>query len=83
MRDGAGRPAPRARPVTRRRAVPRSAGRVGAAPPRPVRPRRLSPPAPPGMGSTCRIAPPLTATREELALGLEILDQAIGEATPA
>lgn len=37
----------------------------------------------PGMGSTFRIAPPLTITREELALGLEILDQAIGEAAPA
>ncbi|WP_231928571.1 aspartate aminotransferase family protein [Micromonospora echinaurantiaca] len=37
----------------------------------------------PGMGGTFRIAPPLTATREELALGLEILDQAIGEATAA
>jgi 2,2-dialkylglycine decarboxylase (pyruvate) len=37
----------------------------------------------PGMGGTFRIAPPLTATREELALGLEILDQAIGEAAPA
>jgi 2,2-dialkylglycine decarboxylase (pyruvate) len=33
-----------------------------------------------GMGGTFRIAPPLTTTREELALGLEILDQAIGEA---
>ncbi|GAA4443262.1 aspartate aminotransferase family protein [Phytohabitans houttuyneae] len=32
----------------------------------------------PGMGGTFRIAPPLTATPEELALGLEILDQAIG-----
>jgi 2,2-dialkylglycine decarboxylase (pyruvate) len=34
----------------------------------------------PGMGGTFRIAPPLTATREELALGLEILDQALAEA---
>ncbi|MFI5935352.1 aspartate aminotransferase family protein [Actinoplanes sp. NPDC051494] len=33
----------------------------------------------PGMGGTFRIAPPLTATREELGLGLEILDQALGE----
>jgi 2,2-dialkylglycine decarboxylase (pyruvate) len=32
-----------------------------------------------GMGGTFRIAPPLTATESELALGLEILDQAIGE----
>jgi 2,2-dialkylglycine decarboxylase (pyruvate) len=31
------------------------------------------------MGGTFRIAPPLTATAEELALGLEILDQAISE----
>jgi 2,2-dialkylglycine decarboxylase (pyruvate) len=37
----------------------------------------------PGMGGTFRIAPPLTTTREELALGLEILDQAIGETTAA
>ncbi len=37
----------------------------------------------PGMGGTFRIAPPLTATREELALGLEILDQALGDATAA
>ena len=34
-----------------------------------------------GMGGTFRIAPPLTATESELALGLEILDQAIGEAS--
>jgi 2,2-dialkylglycine decarboxylase (pyruvate) len=34
----------------------------------------------PGSGGTFRIAPPLTSTVEELALGLEILDQAIGEA---
>jgi 2,2-dialkylglycine decarboxylase (pyruvate) len=33
----------------------------------------------PGMGGTFRIAPPLTATQEELDLGLTILDQAIGE----
>ncbi|MFD9735242.1 aspartate aminotransferase family protein [Umezawaea sp. NPDC059074] len=33
----------------------------------------------PGMGGVFRIAPPLTATEEELSLGLEILDQAIGE----
>jgi 2,2-dialkylglycine decarboxylase (pyruvate) len=37
----------------------------------------------PGMGGTFRIAPPLTATQEELALGLEILDQAIGETAAA
>ncbi|WP_230686764.1 aspartate aminotransferase family protein [Catellatospora vulcania] len=34
-----------------------------------------------GMGGTFRIAPPLTATQQELALGLEILDQALGETT--
>ncbi|MFG2174749.1 aspartate aminotransferase family protein [Streptomyces niveus] len=34
----------------------------------------------PGMGGVFRIAPPLTATEEELSLGLEILDQAIDEA---
>ena len=34
----------------------------------------------PGMGGTFRIAPPLTATREELSLGLEILDRALAEA---
>lgn len=34
-----------------------------------------------GMGGTFRIAPPLTATESELALGLQILDQAIGEAS--
>ncbi|MPZ80630.1 MAG: aminotransferase class III-fold pyridoxal phosphate-dependent enzyme [Actinophytocola sp.] len=33
----------------------------------------------PGMGGVFRIAPPLTATEEELALGLEILDQAIAD----
>jgi 2,2-dialkylglycine decarboxylase (pyruvate) len=31
----------------------------------------------PGMGGVFRIAPPLTATEDELALGLDILDQAI------
>ena len=31
------------------------------------------------MGGTFRIAPPLTTTAEELELGCEILDQAIGE----
>jgi len=35
----------------------------------------------PGMGGVFRIAPPLTATEEELSLGLEILDQAIAEAS--
>ena len=35
----------------------------------------------PGMGGTFRIAPPLTSTEEEIALGLEILDQALGEVT--
>lgn len=35
----------------------------------------------PGMGGVFRIAPPLTATEEELSLGLEILDQAIADAT--
>ena len=34
------------------------------------------------MGGTFRIAPALTTTREELQLGLEILDQAIGEVAP-
>ncbi|GAA3588409.1 aspartate aminotransferase family protein [Streptomyces osmaniensis] len=33
----------------------------------------------PGMGGVFRIAPPLTATEDELALGLSILDTAIGE----
>ncbi|MEU0953683.1 aspartate aminotransferase family protein [Streptomyces niveus] len=33
----------------------------------------------PGMGGVFRIAPPLTATEDELSLGLEILDQAIDE----
>ena len=32
----------------------------------------------PGMGGVFRIAPPLTATEDELALGLSILDTAIG-----
>ena len=31
----------------------------------------------PGMGGVFRIAPPLTATEDELSLGLAILDQAI------
>jgi len=35
----------------------------------------------PGMGGVFRIAPPLTATEDELALGLAILDQAISDAT--
>ncbi|MEV6106438.1 aspartate aminotransferase family protein [Streptomyces sp. NPDC051940] len=35
----------------------------------------------PGMGGVFRIAPPLTATEDELALGLAILDEAIGDAT--
>lgn len=35
----------------------------------------------PGMGGTFRIAPPLTSTPQEIALGLEMLDQAIGDAT--
>ncbi|MEU0137997.1 aspartate aminotransferase family protein [Streptomyces sp. NPDC006296] len=37
----------------------------------------------PGMGGVFRIAPPLTATEEELSLGLSILDTAIGEVNPA
>jgi 2,2-dialkylglycine decarboxylase (pyruvate) len=37
----------------------------------------------PEMGGTFRIAPPLTATTDELRLGLEILDQAIGDVAPA
>jgi 2,2-dialkylglycine decarboxylase (pyruvate) len=37
----------------------------------------------PGMGGVFRIAPPLTATEEELSLGLTILDQAIGDACAA
>ncbi|MBL7254522.1 aspartate aminotransferase family protein [Paractinoplanes lichenicola] len=36
----------------------------------------------PGMGGVFRIAPALTSTVEELDLGLEILDQAIGDAAP-
>ncbi|AZI58220.1 aspartate aminotransferase family protein [Nakamurella antarctica] len=36
-----------------------------------------------GMGGTFRIAPALTSTTAELQLGLEILDQAIGEASAA
>jgi 2,2-dialkylglycine decarboxylase (pyruvate) len=35
----------------------------------------------PGMGSVFRIAPPLTASEDELSLGLEILDQALTDAT--
>lgn len=35
----------------------------------------------PGMGGIFRIAPPLTATEEELSLGLAILDEAIGDAS--
>ncbi|WP_354697933.1 2,2-dialkylglycine decarboxylase [Paraconexibacter sp. AEG42_29] len=35
------------------------------------------------MGGTFRIAPALTATEQEIALGLERLDQAIGEVAPA
>ncbi|MER5885328.1 aspartate aminotransferase family protein [Streptomyces sp. NPDC001941] len=37
----------------------------------------------PGMGGVFRIAPPLTATEDELDLGLTILDKAIGDATAA
>ncbi|QBR04543.1 aspartate aminotransferase family protein (plasmid) [Streptomyces sp. S501] len=37
----------------------------------------------PGMGGVFRIAPPLTATEEELSLGLSILDTAIGEVSYA
>lgn len=33
----------------------------------------------PGTGGTFRIAPPLTASAEEIALGVEMLDQAIGD----
>lgn len=36
----------------------------------------------PGIGGTFRIAPTLTSTEEELALGLEILDRAIGDVAP-
>ncbi|MFD8498050.1 aspartate aminotransferase family protein [Amycolatopsis sp. NPDC059657] len=35
----------------------------------------------PGMGGVFRIAPPLTVTEKELALGLEILDEALGDAS--
>ena len=35
----------------------------------------------PGMGGVFRIAPPLTATPDEIALGLSILDQALSEVT--
>ncbi len=35
----------------------------------------------PGMGGVFRIAPPLTATEDEIALGLSILDEAIGDVT--
>jgi len=34
----------------------------------------------PGMGGVFRIAPPLTATEEEISLGLSILNDAIGDA---
>ncbi|MEV8607290.1 aspartate aminotransferase family protein [Amycolatopsis sp. NPDC051373] len=37
----------------------------------------------PGMGGVFRIAPPLTATEEELSLGLSILDESIGDARKA
>ncbi len=36
----------------------------------------------PGMGGVFRIAPPLTATEQELSLGLDILDHAIAEPPP-
>ncbi|WP_455356992.1 aspartate aminotransferase family protein [Streptomyces sp. SYSU K217416] len=35
----------------------------------------------PGMGGTFRIAPPLTASDEEIARGVDILDQALADAT--
>jgi len=35
----------------------------------------------PGMGGVFRIAPPLTATEDELAHGVAVLDQAIGDVT--
>jgi 2,2-dialkylglycine decarboxylase (pyruvate) len=35
----------------------------------------------PGMGGVFRIAPPLTATDDEITLGLRILDEAIGDVT--
>jgi len=34
----------------------------------------------PGFGSVLRIAPPLTATTDEIDLGLEILDRALTDA---
>jgi 2,2-dialkylglycine decarboxylase (pyruvate) len=37
----------------------------------------------PGMGGIFRIAPPLTATEQELALGVGILDEALGDAVRA
>ncbi|MDM4763701.1 aspartate aminotransferase family protein [Galbitalea sp. SE-J8] len=37
----------------------------------------------PGIGGTFRIAPPLTSTDAELALGLEVLDQALADVVPA
>ncbi|MDO0930690.1 aspartate aminotransferase family protein [Streptomyces sp. DG2A-72] len=37
----------------------------------------------PGMGGVFRVAPPLTATEDELSLGLTILDQALGDACAA
>lgn len=37
----------------------------------------------PGMGGVFRIAPALTASDEDIALGLTILDQAIGDAVKA
>ncbi|HEY5820840.1 MAG TPA: aspartate aminotransferase family protein [Propionibacteriaceae bacterium] len=37
----------------------------------------------PGLGGTFRIAPSLTSTEDELQLGLEILDQSIGEVSRA
>jgi 2,2-dialkylglycine decarboxylase (pyruvate) len=37
----------------------------------------------PGMGGVFRIAPPLTATDDEIALGLAVLDEAIGDVTKA
>ncbi|MDP3208362.1 MAG: aspartate aminotransferase family protein [Rhodoglobus sp.] len=37
----------------------------------------------PGVGGTFRMAPALTSTEDELSLGLEILDQAIGEGVAA
>lgn len=35
----------------------------------------------PGLSSIIRMAPPLTATADELQFGLEIFDQALGELT--